>query len=380
MTKKTKTPARGEPEPPGVVNANGADDAAKRPAVEFQGSRLFGQWLADAGASLAFTTYQAGKLIFLGVGEDGALSIFDRTFPKSMGLALNDDGAIWMAAENQLWRFENFFEPDFAFGGRDALFVPISSHTTGDVDIHDLGVDASGQPVFVVTAFNCLATLEARSSFVPIWKPPFIDRYAAEDRCHLNGLAMKDGAPKYVTAVSETNVAEAWREHRAKGGVVIDVETSEIVARGLSMPHSPRLYKDKLWLLNAGTGEFGSVDLGSGAFEPVAFCPGFLRGLTFIGDYAVVGLSLPRDNKTFNDLPLNARLEKEKTSPQCGLKVIDLNTGNVAHSFIITGVLKELYDVLAIPNVKNPAALGFKTREINTRIKVGDPIPYAECA
>ena len=379
MTRKTKAPARGKPDPQDVVNADGAD-AAKRPAVEFQGSRLFGQWLADANASLAFTTYQAGKLIFLGVGEDGGLSIFDRTFPKSMGLALNDDGAIWMAAENQLWRFENFFEPDFTFGDRDALFVPISSHTTGDVDIHDLGVDASGQPVFVVTAFNCLATLEARSSFVPIWKPPFIDRYAAEDRCHLNGLAMKDGAPKYVTAVSETNVAEAWREHRAKGGVVIDVETSEIVARGLSMPHSPRLYKDKLWLLNAGTGEFGSVDLGSGAFEPVAFCPGFLRGLTFIGDYAVVGLSLPRDNKTFNDLPLNARLEKEKTSPQCGLKVIDLNTGNVTHSFIITGAVKELYDVLAIPNVKNPAALGFKTREINTRIKVGDPVPYAECA
>ena len=379
MTDKDNTPVPASPQPAESVNLNGAD-AAKKPAVEFQGSRMFGHWLAETNASLALTTYQAGKLIFLGAGDNGGFTIFDRTFPKSMGLALNEDGAIWMAAENQLWRFENFFEPDFTYANRDALFVPISSHTTGDVDIHDIGVDGAGKPVFVVTAFNCLAMLEERSSFVPIWKPPFIDRYAAEDRCHLNGLAMQDGKPKYVTAVSETNVAEGWREHRTDGGVVIDVETSEIVARGLSMPHSPRVYKDKLWLLNAGTGEFGSVDLDSGDFEPVAFCPGFLRGLTFIGDYAVVGISLPRENRTFNGLPLNDRLEKEKTAPQCGLKVIDLKTGDVAHSFTITGAVTELYDVLAIPEIKNPAALGFKTKEINTRIKIGDPIPYAECA
>ena len=382
MTRKTKAPAERKPNASDAVKANGAGAVApaKKAAVEFQGSRQFSEWLADANACLAFTTYQAGKLIFLGVGEKGGLSIFERTFPKSMGLALNKDGAIWMAAENQLWRFENFFERDFKSAGRDALYVPISSHTTGDVDIHDIAIDGFGQPVFVVTAFNCLATIDERSSFAPIWKPPFIDRYAAEDRCHLNGLAMKDGAPKYVTAVSDTNVAESWREHRENGGVVVDVETDEIVATGLSMPHSPRLHKGRLWLLNAGTGEFGWVDVKKGVFEPIAFCPGFLRGLTFIGDYAIVGLSLPRDNKTFNDLELNERLEAEKTSPQCGLKVIDLNTGNVAHSFTITGLVKELYDVAAIPNVKNPAALGFKTREINTRIKVGDPVQYAQCA
>lgn len=394
MTRKTKAPAERKANSTGDVKANGAAPSkaapvkaapaktapAKKAAVEFQGSRQFGDWLADANASLAFTTYQAGKLVFLGVGENGGLSIFERTFPKSMGLTVNDDGAIWMAAENQLWRFENFFEPDFNAAGRDALFVPIASHTTGDVDIHDIAIDASGQPVFVVTAFNCLATLDARSSFAPIWKPPFIDRYAAEDRCHLNGLAMKDGAPKFVTAVSDTNVAESWREHRQNGGVVVDVETSEIVAKGLSMPHSPRWHNDRLWLLNAGTGEFGSIDVDKGVFEPIAFCPGFLRGLIFIGDYAIVGLSLPRDNKTFNGLALNERLETEKTSPQCGLKVIDLNTGNVVHSFAISGLVKELYDVVAIPNVKNAAALGFKTREINTRIKVADPVPYAQCA
>ncbi len=49
------------------------------------------------------------------------------------------------------------------------------------------------------------------------------------------------------------------------------------------MPHSPRVYRGKLWLLNAGTDYFGSIDLASGKFEPLTFCPGFLRGLAFAG-------------------------------------------------------------------------------------------------
>jgi uncharacterized protein (TIGR03032 family) len=75
---------------------------------------------------------------------------------------------------------------------------------------------------------------------------------------------------------------------------VIDVASSEIVASGFSMPHSPRLYDGKLWLLNSGAGEFGVVDPVDGTFTPVCFCPGYARGLAFIGRYAVIGLSRPR--------------------------------------------------------------------------------------
>lgn len=350
-----------------------AKAAEAAPAVEFQGSRLFGKWLASTNASLAFTTYQASKIIFLGANENEELSIFDRTFPRCMGLA-KKDASLWMASETQLWRFEDFLGGEAeALKGYDALYVPINAHTTGDIDIHDIGVTASRQPVFVATAFNCLATVSERSSFAPIWKPPFIDRIAAEDRCHLNGLAMDDaGHPKYVTAVSRSNIAEGWREHRAGGGVVIDVESSEIIATGLSMPHSPRLRDGVLWLLNAGTGEFGKIDLKTGSFIPVAFCPGFLRGLAFVGDHAVVGISKLRDNKTFNNLPISERLEKEGVKDQCGLKVVNLKTGDVTHSFSIDGVIEELYDVLALPEIKRPAALGFKSTEINRRIKIGD--------
>ncbi len=344
----------------------------KAPAVEFQGSRLFGKWLSSVNASLAFTTYQAGKLIFVGADENQQLSVFDRTFPRSMGLA-QEGSALWMASETQLWRFEDFLSDEAAPGNcYDALYVPINAHTTGDIDIHDVGVMACRQPVFVATAFNCLATIEENSSFTPVWKPPFIDRIAAEDRCHLNGLAMDKGQPKYVTAVSQSNIAEGWREHRVNGGVVIDVETSEIVATELSMPHSPRLYNGVLWLLNAGTGEFGKVDLKTGLFEPLAFCPGFLRGLAFVDEYAIVGLSKLRNNKTFSGLPISERLKKDGVGDQCGLKVIHLKTGDVAHSFTINGAIHELYDVLAVSGIKKPAALGFKSTEINTLIKIGD--------
>ena len=134
--------------------------------------------------------------------------------------------------------------------------MPQVGYTTGDLDIHDVAVDAAGRPVFVATLFGCLATTSETHSFTPLWRPPFISKLAAEDRCHLNGLAMRDGAPAYVRAVAATDVADGWREHRRDGGVVIDVATNEIVCRGLSMPHSPRLHDGTLYVLNSGTGLF----------------------------------------------------------------------------------------------------------------------------
>lgn len=144
-----------------------------------------------------------------------------------------------------------------------------------------------------------------------------------EDRCHLNGLALKDGSPAYVTAISSTNVTEGWRDHRQSGGVVIDIESNEIIGRGFSMPHSPRWHNGKFWLANSGTGEFGWVDLTSGKFEPVAFYPGYVRGAAFHGNHAILGLSRPRDNKTFNGLALDDRLEKEQINARSGLVVVD---------------------------------------------------------
>ncbi|MBE9129181.1 MULTISPECIES: TIGR03032 family protein [unclassified Coleofasciculus] len=340
------------------------------PSLEITGSRQFNSWLAEQNLSLAFTTYQAGKVFFIGLQPTGQLSIFERTFERSMGLCVKGS-TLYLSSLYQLWRFENVLELGQVHNGYDCLFVPQVGYITGDLDVHDVAVDDSHKVIFVNTLFGCLATVSEQYSFIPLWQPPFISKLAAEDRCHLNGLAMRSGQPGYVTAVSQSDVADGWRDKRRDGGCVVDVGTNEVIVTGLSMPHSPRLYRDKLWLLNSGTGEFGFVDLSRGEFESVAFCPGYLRGLAFSGDFAIVGLSKPRENKTFSGLVLSERLQSKQAEPRCGLLVIDLRSGDIVHWLRIEGIVTELYDVAVLPGVRRPMAIGFKTDEIRRVVRIG---------
>jgi uncharacterized protein (TIGR03032 family) len=343
---------------------------AGRSKLELSGSRQFTSWLREHRISLSFSTYQAGKLFFVGLSESQKLSIFERTFSRCMGIGLDPlTQALWVASLYQIWRFENALQPGQNHQGYDCVYVPQVGFTTGDVDAHDVAVDDHG-PVFVNTLFSCLARPSERYSFVPCWQPPFISKLAAEDRCHLNGLALKDGRIAYVTCVSQTDVNAGWREHRAAGGVVIDVQNGELVAQGLSMPHSPRWYQDRLWVLNSGQGEFGYINLKTGQFEPVAFCPGYLRGMSFHGDFAVVGISKPRENKTFEGLALQQKLESKNVKPRCGLQVINLRTGDIVHELRIEGVVEELYDVCVLPGVQRPMAIGFVTEEIRHMVSL----------
>ena len=248
------------------------------------------------------------KLFLLGCGLENRLAVFERTFNRAMGLWA-DGQTLWLSTLYQLWRLENLLRPGELYQGHDRLYVPKVGYTTGDLDVHDVAIDGTGRVIFVATGFGCLATLSERASFTPLWRPPFLSRQAAEDRCHLNGLALVDGKPRYVTAVSTSDVVDGWRDKRGDGGVVLEIPAGRVVAAGLSMPHSPRWYRDRLWLHNSGTGHFGFVDQENDKFEPLAFCPGYLRGLTFVGDCAVVGLSRPRRDKTFGDLALDTELE-----------------------------------------------------------------------
>lgn len=353
------------------MNPAPARGASEEPWVEVTGSPGLVRWLAENRVGLAFTTYQSGKLFLLGHRGEDRLAVFERTFNRAMGL-WSDGQTIWLGTQFQLWRFENLLKPGEWYREHDRLYVPKVGHTTGDLDVHDIQVDASGRIVFVATGFGCLGTLSERASFTPLWHPPFLSRIAAEDRCHLNGLALVDGRPRYATAVSQSDVADGWRDRRADGGVVIEVPGGEIIASGLSMPHSPRWHRDHLWLHNSGTGEFGHIDLPTGRFTPVAFCPGYLRGLAFVEDYAVVGLSRPRHDKTFGGLALEDELRERSADARCGLLVIDLRTGDVAHWLRVEGMVRELYDVAVLPGATRPMALGFKTDEIQRIIAVGE--------
>jgi uncharacterized protein (TIGR03032 family) len=340
------------------------------PELVLSASRQFPEWLVEQGASLAFTTYQAGKLFLIGVRPDGRLSVFERTLARCMGLHASGN-SLYVASLFQVWRFDNTLDPGESYNEHDRLFVPRIGWITGDLDIHDIALDANARPIFANTLFSCLATISEEASFAPIWQPAFISRLAAEDRCHLNGLAMAEGRPVYVTAVARTDVADGWREHRTGGGVLIEVASSETVIGGLSMPHSPRVYRGQVYLTNAGTGEFGRIDLMAGKFEPIAFCPGFLRGLAFIDHFAVVSLSLPRESRTFQGLQLDENLTSRGAVPRCGLMVIDLKTGDAPHWLRIEGIVKELYDVAVLEGVRRPAAIGFKTDEIRRVLKIG---------
>lgn len=348
------------------------DENRAEPSFELFTSRQFLSWLAEQGVSLALTTYQAGKLFLLGMQPDGKLSVSERTFNRCMGLC-SDAQTLWMSTLYQLWRLENALPPGQASSdGFDRVYVPQVAYTTGDVDIHDLAVDRDGRVVFANTLFGCLATPSERHSFTPLWRPPFVSRLAAEDRCHLNGLALRDGRPAYVTCVSQSNVADGWRDRRRDGGVVVDVEANAIAASGLSMPHSPRWYRDRLWLLSSGSGYFGYVDLAAGSFEPVAFCPGYLRGLAFVGDFAVVGSSKARANRTFQGLDLDANLAAHDADARCGLYVIDLRSGDLVHFLRVEGVVDELYDVAILPGVRRPKAVGLLSDEIRRTISIGE--------
>jgi uncharacterized protein (TIGR03032 family) len=352
------------------VNTQSAD-ARNDPWVEVTGSPHLSAWLAANQVSLAFTTYQTGKLFLLGRGPEGKLAVFERTFNRAMGLC-SDGQTLWLSTLYQLWRFENLLRPGELYQGHDRLYVPKVANTTGDLDIHDVAIDHTGRPVFVATGFGCIATVAERSSFTPLWRPPFLSRLAAEDRCHLNGVALADGRPRYATAVSTSDVVDGWRDRRQNGGVVLEIPDGRVIASGLSMPHSPRLYRGRLWLHNSGTGHFGSIDSAGGTFAPLTFCPGYLRGLAFVGDHAVVGLSRPREDKTFGGLPLAGELDRRSADARCGLLIIDLKSGDVAHWLRVEGLVRELYDVAVLPQVVRPMALGFKSDEIERLIAIGE--------
>ena len=310
----------------------------------------FVQTLEQAGSSLLVSTYQSGKLVCARV-RAGVLNTHFRDFDKPMGIA-TAPGRIVLGTRTEVWDLRDMPEAAAKIeppGTHDACFLPRNRHVTGDIAVHELGF-AAGQLWVVATAFSCLATIDADHSFVPRWSPPFITRLAPEDRCHLNGMAIVDDRVAYVTALGRSNESRGWRAEKASGGIVLDVDSSEIVTAGLSMPHSPRWHAGRLWLLESGKGTLSVVDLTSGRADPVVELPGFTRGLAFAGDTAFVGLSQVRESATFGDLPLTRRL-KERMS---GVWMVDLRSGAVTGFLRFEDLVQEIFDVAVLPGVRFP--------------------------
>jgi uncharacterized protein (TIGR03032 family) len=330
--------------------------------VEFRytQSDSFVALLHELRSSLLVSTYQANKLLAVRASGPG-LSTLVRTFERPIGLAV-DGSRLALGTRKEVWFLRN--APDIAAqiapaGTHDACFLPRSSHVTGDIGIHEI-TWSGGELWLVSTRFSCLATLSPDYSFVPRWRPPFISVIAAEDRCHLNGLAMVDGTPTFVSALGTTDSRDGWRADKPHGGCILDVASGQFVTRGLSMPHSPRWYNDRLWVLESGTGSLLRVDRDTGSRETVIQLPGFARGLALVGPIAFVGLSRIRPTSAMDGVPIAGDRDKLK----CGIAAVDLRSGRLLGMLEFQSAVEEIFDVQLLPGTRFPEILGFQQDSI----------------
>ncbi len=306
--------------------------------------------LRELGISLILSTYQSGRVIV--VRADGEeLNTHFRTFPRPMGIAVGRH-QLAIGTQQHVWEYYN--EPNVGYqldpkGQHDACFLPRSCQVTGMINIHEIAFTQQGLWI-ANTRFSCLARLDRMHSFVPCWLPPFITALAPEDRCHLNGLAVMDGRVRWVTAFGTTDTPQGWRDGKAEGGVILEVPSGEVVARGLCMPHSPRWYAGKLWVLDSGLGAVATVDPSTGQVSTVAALPGFTRGLAFAGPLAFVGLSQVRESGTFSGIPLMDRLEERL----CGVAVLDIRTGKTLGTLRFENIVQEIFDVQVLDGLRYP--------------------------
>ena len=301
-----------------------------------------------------------------------------------MGLA-RDGGKLAVGCGVDIWEFHNVpavcakldASDDYPSteAKHDACFLPRRAHCTGDVQIHEMAYvdshDAGAELLFVNTAFSCLAKRSEVDSFEPVWRPNWITQYAPGDNCHLNGLAVRDGQAAYVTALGETNEPGGWRQNKRDGGLLVDVASKEVIARGLSMPHSPRWHNGKLWLLESGDGTVGTVDLTTGKYESIARFPGFTRGLCFVGPLAFVGLSQVRESAVFSGIPLVERLE-EPEQRSCGVWVFHTETGETLGFCKFESGVQEIFGVESLPGIRFPDLVNHDPEIVGRSYVLGD--------
>ncbi len=324
--------------------------------VRYEHSRDLAQLLGQLNASLLVSTYQAGKLVLIGSRRQD-LSLSFHNFDRPMGMAIDRAGSTMaVAARNKVWFLRN--DHDVASqldppGAHAACFLTRSAQVTGEIQAHEMAW--AGDELWIVnTLFSCLCTLHPHYSFVPRWQPPFISALAPEDRCHLNGLAMVDEKPKYVTAMAESDTSGGWRPNKVETGCLIDVDSGRTVARGFAMPHSPRVHMGHVWLLDSGRGALVRVDPASGRVDTVARFPGYTRGLAMLGRVAFVGLSKIRETSTFGGVPIAENRQRLK----CGVGAVDLQSGQLVGQFEFTSGVDEIFDVSLMPRSRCMAMRG----------------------
>ena len=319
------------------------------------------QLLQQLNCSIAISTYQAGKVVFISAKDDNSLVQLPRNFEKAMGIAEETKSdKIAVACKDQIIVFRNSsnlakFYPK-APDKYDALYLPRITFHTGAIDIHDLNFGKNEELYAVNTLFSSIVKISDDYNFTPYWTPPFIDKIASEDRCHLNGMAMLNGKPKYATAFNSGNTPQSWRNKVTESGIIMDVENNTIITKGLAMPHTPRIFNNELYVLLSATGELIKVNPKDGTYEVIVQIDGFVRGMSFHKDYLFIGLSkLRKDSSTFGKIPFS-----EKAN-EAGIVIVHLPTKSIAGKITYLNSLDEIYDIHILANKIRPNILNTLT-------------------
>jgi len=334
-------------------------DAAAAELPKVVVSPSFASILSENRISLLVSTYDTGK-VFLIRSHGNGVNVHFVGFDKAMGIAANPQRLV-VGSRTRVCELFNMpaliprvEAPNLEGATYDACYVTRNDYVTGDIQIHEMAF-AGDQLWFVNTRFSCLCTLEHPNSFNPRWRPPFVKALSADDRCHLNGLAVVDNKVAFVTAFAATDEPQGWRPTKATSGIIMEVPSGNVVATGLSMPHSPRYYANRLWVLDSGHGTIAFIDRATGKAQPFAQMSGFTRGLDFFGKMAFVGLSRVRESSTFGGLPLTERIDEKDRL--CGVQALDLSTGKVEGYVKFESGVNEIFAVTVLPGLTFPTIL-----------------------
>jgi uncharacterized protein (TIGR03032 family) len=376
----------------GLTNPDGSNTSSlveKPSPLHSVHTNTFAEILKQFSLSLAVTTYQAGKLVLLRPELQSGSPVVNthfRNFRKPMGFAF-ERGRFALGTTSEIWEFHDIpavtrkLDASQSAAPCDAVFLPRRCNFTGDMQVHEMAwvpqrAGVLGSPTanlselwFVNTRFSCLAIRSDVYSFIPRWHPPFITALAPEDRCHLNGIALRNGEVRYVTALGETDSAGGWRENKRAGGVLMELESNQIIARGLSMPHSPRWHNGRLWLLNSGDGGIGIVDDKTGRYQEVCRLPGFTRGFDFAGPYAFVGLSQVRESAVFSGITIAEMPEKDRC---CGVWAVDTRSGRIVGFVKFTDGVQEIFAVQVLAGLRWPEVLNEDQKQIAETYELPD--------
>jgi len=328
--------------------------------------------LMQLNCTIAVSTYQAGKLVFISAKDQHSLVQLPRHFEKVMGIAEDvENDKLALACKDEVIVFANSKNLAHHYPKSpqkyDAMYLPRVTYHTGALDIHDLSFGTNGNIYAVNTLFSCIVKIDDNYNFTPYWKPPFIDKLVSEDRCHLNGMALKDGKPKYATAFNQGNSPQSWRENVTTTGVVFDIETNEVVIDKLPMPHSPRIFGDDLYVLLSATGELVKIDVNTGQYEVIVKIDGFVRGMSLHQDYLFIGLSkLRKNSSTFG------KLKFAEKANHAGIMIVHLPTKSIVGQIQYLTSLDEIYDIHIIPNKVRPNILNTMTVDHKAGLMIPD--------